>query len=706
MSVLQNYEYGSVGVTLSSSQLAVLEAVEGQASVLFEQAPETQGLAYSIYNTLLSFLPEPEASSQPGEAGWAYKQVYTWIEGARGVNSNQGVFAEYIRAYTGHQYTQRFGSISDSDLTDLVNKASNAIGLTLAERIISNDGRLPSIEGLGAVDAGESARNIFLDSVHYPQGDYTGWAGTLLFSFLGYHRFFNEWLLEQDSVVSTIDVGVGDDLVRITKNVPGSYDFFSALQAHVASVEDFSLWEKIQVALKERLDVEHSELLINARQFMDRVYGASASLFNVEDLLPFATPLNFQYAGLTVNVGTLGSDHINGYPGWQGENLIIHAGQGSDLVSLPNYLASGAFVLLDGGEGFDVLDAYQVLLAQRVVLKISDSPLYSSQFTLNDLTQPATGGPQSYAFSFETVNLGAASDLFSINPIHSADADLVVDMGGGGIFGNTIDFSRYDRGVDLDLTKGDHLYFGLSTGQQLPSIDIVETQEDGFTLTVMNVSNIIGTAGSDTLTGNVHDNILDAGTGENTLWGGMGADTFIVDQGNNTIMDASAEDRLVIRLPMATTGVMLELAGGTVLKARVDNFNGAPVALTDDYAAYFHPVEPYVTAYTPALDGYSLLNQSLGSEFLVKYVLGGGDLTINVRMRDADGGILSATTVVKDYEDGDLGLSFKEIVVPNINNAAAGQGSITQIAETFMDAQFDLIKEWQAPPGYSDIWYA
>jgi Ca2+-binding RTX toxin-like protein len=78
----------------------------------------------------------------------------------------------------------------------------------------------------------------------------------------------------------------------------------------------------------------------------------------------------------------------------------------------------------------------------------------------------------------------------------------------GGPGTNTIDYSAAPAGVTVDLATGT-----ASNGW-------------GYTDTLTDIQNVIGSAHNDTITGDSNDNVIDGGAGNNTLDGGGGTDTL------------------------------------------------------------------------------------------------------------------------------------------------------------------------------------
>ncbi|QLF93821.1 hypothetical protein HW090_11675 [Pseudomonas sp. ABC1] len=826
MSTLRNYEYGYSDFTLTLSQRNELARMLVGVKEKYSLSSSEPGLAQPLYDKLLSFMPEPEAGEES-----EYLKVYTWMVGARDVNQGEGVFATYIHNYTANQYFLRFGERIGEGL---VNGASNAIGITLVERILQNAGRLPSIEGIGAVDGGESVRMVFQHPEYYPEGDYTGWAGTLLFPFLGYKRFFNEWLLDKEQVEATINVGSGPGLPRITKQYEGSYDLFATLKANLQTVEQlnpaeqFASWWRSLSAL----DKDHDDLVQATNDYVSRIYALEPGhAFEAGGLLPFVGAVAYLSRELDVKVGTLGDDVIDDYWPDAKESFIIHAGNGDDIIYIPPYAESSGAALIDGGSGYDRLffsnsDTPHALFISLDRLDDAEA-LYTWRFSVNHLGSSPASKEKAFVYSVEYLEASSESDWLSVSRPVRSNVDIMVDLAGQGDYGNTLDFLGYQTGVSLNVSNNgwialqlekeqeegesavlyvggarniigsqfnDYLSYGdfeaglhitmansesgepsswhyvinwvdsvtnsedqafiysmealsgtslsdwlkisyplqletdvmidlVAGGAYSNTLDLSDYQSginlglgaDGWlrmdqaqsgTLYINGVDNIIGSALDDVLVGNDRDNILDGRSGNNTLWGGDGADTFVVGVGSNIIGDADETDRLVMRIPVGDSEKLIVLGGGVLLRAQVQGVTGQSVPLLEGQAAYFHPVQPNPMNYMPSLSGvWPVLDSSLGREFIIRYSLSDSDLNISARFLDEDWNTSIADVVVRDYQDGDLGLSFSELIVPNYTNASAYQKPMSTIIDEFEQAHFDLLQEWVPPPALADTWY-
>lgn len=203
--------------TLSSAQVSYL-------SSLIANGPDASGIHQGTYRTLYTAIIEMVtddyglATASP-KAG-VENSVWLWLNGARDVNSGVGYFSDYIRMYTEKQYLLRTGEVLDSSA---IQDTSNVIALAVANQIISDNGLIPDILTIGEDDAGSIAAGIFLDN-------YSGWAGTLLFPFLGVGDFTRDWLFslnatDQKPLSGTYDLVTA---AAVSRDIAESWENFAS----------------------------------------------------------------------------------------------------------------------------------------------------------------------------------------------------------------------------------------------------------------------------------------------------------------------------------------------------------------------------------------------------------------------------------------------------------------------------------------------
>jgi len=86
------------------------------------------------------------------------------------------------------------------------------------------------------------------------------------------------------------------------------------------------------------------------------------------------------------------------------------------------------------------------------------------------------------------------------------------------------------RSAPLNVTVG----AGADDGEQGENDDIQDTVED-----------VTGGTGDDTLTGSAGDNTFNGGAGNDTLSGGDGSDTLYGDAGNDSLMGGDGDDTIL-----------------------------------------------------------------------------------------------------------------------------------------------------------------
>jgi Ca2+-binding RTX toxin-like protein len=165
--------------------------------------------------------------------------------------------------------------------------------------------------------------------------------------------------------------------------------------------------------------------------------------------------------------------------------------------------------------------------------------------TLNSSLSFARAGPAG----------GTGPDRFEFVP--GGFIPSVINGGGGG---DTLDYSRWNAGVNVNLGAYGNGTYGYATG---------------VGCTVSNIQNIIGSAYNDVLTGKIYGNVLvgrggndviTGGTGRSILIGGAGADTIHGRSGNDLIIGGYTSYDLN---PMALDALFAEWDSSDSLSQRI-----------------------------------------------------------------------------------------------------------------------------------------
>jgi Ca2+-binding RTX toxin-like protein len=226
----------------------------------------------------------------------------------------------------------------------------------------------------------------------------------------------------------------------------------------------------------------------------------------------------------------------------------INGGAGDDTLA-----GGGGLDTLIGGTGNDtyVLDFSQTVVIESVGQGI-DTVKASQTFTLPDNVENLilTG-------YLDVDGTGNSED----NTITGNDGDNVLDGGIGGLdslIGGLGDDTYIVRHSTVTVTESP----GAGTDTVKASVTFaLGANIENLTLTGSNAIDGTGNSGDNTITGNARDNVLDGGMGGlDTLIGGAGNDTYIVDRATITVIEGAGKGMDTVRASM-----------GFVLGANVEN---------------------------------------------------------------------------------------------------------------------------------------
>lgn len=531
------YERGNGGFTLSQAQQNELNALLIEKDSAFEGNASQVGLGVDLYVMLLGFISDTDpATGKLVPKDGVDPLVWRWIDGARRVNSGDGFFADFIREYTKEQYRIRGGAPASAEA--LNQRASNRIALNLMHDILENTteaGLLPGITGLGAIDAGAAASEVFATLPGLGDGDYAPWAGTLLFPYLGYPNFFSDLLLNDDIVVATI----GGDPPRVVKHSTGLFDLVAAVQASAYAAEAAglaNLGESVPSLLfgPDAPYPDQSALVSQTNEYFWTYYGLDQdSIFRPGSSLVFGNIESI--GGVGYRVGTNGDDeaiHGREFLGISAPD-VIHAGAGDDTI----IGGAGGGDLVDGGEGIDTMDYSD--FGSDLAVTLNTALAGSSNF--KSRVEVAGLATTDFLYGVEKIRLGSGDDTLTIDALDGAKLEglLEIDLGAnGGDEGDTLDFSGMSAGVVV-TDAGDHAVNVEGSG--------------GFTLKVVGAETIKGTDYDDEIAGGDLDNYLyggdgadqlKGGAGEDELHGGDGADRLFGDADNDKLFGDEGDDIL------------------------------------------------------------------------------------------------------------------------------------------------------------------
>ena len=236
---------------------------------------------------------------------------------------------------------------------------------------------------------------------------------------------------------------------------------------------------------------------------VDVIGGDDDSIVNIENI-----------------VGSAGDDSITGdefrntLSGAAG-NDVIRGGGGSDD--------------LDGGAGTDTV-RFDDLTGTGIVLDIAaGTGAYAGDSTTDTLT------------NFEIYYVSNQDDLIT----GSANADTVFGLADNDVFIASAGNDILDGGADSDTidyssTAGITSINATLNGATASTITVIGGDDDS----VVNIENIIGSIGDDTITGDALANTLDGDAGDDIINGGLGNDTLLGNTGDDTLDGGAGNDTI------------------------------------------------------------------------------------------------------------------------------------------------------------------
>lgn len=196
----------------------------------------------------------------------------------------------------------------------------------------------------------------------------------------------------------------------------------------------------------------------------------------------------------------------------------IYGDAGNDLI----YSGAGNDTL-DGGDGVDTLSYTKATAGVAVSLGTTAA-------------QNTGGAGTDTVTNFE-------------NLIGSAYADTLTGDGGNNVIDGGAGDDHLDGGAGIDT-----LSYASATSGVTVSLAVATPQNTGGagTDTIANFENLTGSAYADTLTGNNGDNVIDGGAGADHMIGGIGNDTYYVDDAGDVVTENPGEGTDEVRTTLAS----------------------------------------------------------------------------------------------------------------------------------------------------------
>ncbi|MGH1404912.1 MAG: calcium-binding protein, partial [Alphaproteobacteria bacterium] len=574
------------------------------------------------------------------------QSAWLWVDGAIGVNTNDNTFfSNYIRDQTIRQFELRYGEgyKTEAEIEQAIQDASDEIAINFVKDILNIDlplgisnesNELPPAERIGGVDAAGVAANVFRDApVDGELGNFSPWAGTILFPFLGVGDFTRDWLLTADT--------------NDNKKIAGTYDLISVAQtawdvARGSWIESTDFLSTLTLAA-ETLDALNDtlnngnlgrdgtlDLLASLREeantFFQEYYGVpDVGQFQIGDDLPLYGPDLFGIDFLlrpNYIVGTLSDDaKILGsssapFTGTFSGADIINAGLGNDVI-----MGSSGDDLIDGAEGADTLDyrglGHDIYFSMNALSLAHDAGaryVGTAAWVIEEYT-PDPIAWLDYIYNVETIIGSNYSDVFKI--IYPRDGITISGAGGtdimdlsevNGSAGITVDvhlgiyglmnFNGFEHFIGSDYDDvfidavGEQKYEG---GGDLDEVDF---SNSAYQIAVNLLdgeveSRVLGDVGFETdkvseiegFTGTGEDDYFYAAAGlTNIMFNGAGNSSYIDDEGNIIEVGRDVVDftllssvGITVNYANATDASAIDESGGSFALFNIEQINGTSV---------------------------------------------------------------------------------------------------------------------------------
>jgi hypothetical protein len=254
------------------------------------------------------------------------------------------------------------------------------------------------------------------------------------------------------------------------------------------------------------------------------------------------------------------------------------------------------------------------------------------------------------------------------------------DLGTNAAAGDTLSYAGSSAGVTVDLSTGTATGFNLDLNGPVAGVP-----------SVLNVENVTGGAGDDTITGNAGNNVLVGGGGADTITGGAGNNTIV--GGADSATDDSAADTAVYGAG-ATIGWDDTTKTWTVthsdgVSTFTDKLDGIEKVVIDGKTTWLvdqdgnSSLSTIGSGVSLALTGHTVLvadgdyaeNVTLGTSGVTLLSANGrGVTTITGQQAGAEQGAVYVTGGVNDIRIGDVGKGFT--IIGLNGNGASEKGAV------------------------------
>ncbi len=220
-----------------------------------------------------------------------------------------------------------------------------------------------------------------------------------------------------------------------------------------------------------------------------------------------------------------GSNTFNGGAG----NDTIQGGTGDDTIGLATFSAANSVEIIDGGAGNNIIQG-----ATYANLDFSATTLQNiTEIRDGNGSNTITGNDQDTSYRVgrgnDTFNAGAGDDSFIIEGFNKGANVFNGGAGNDTIQGGTgddiIGLSNFNTGNSIEVIDGG-AGNNVIQGATYANLDFSTTS-------LLNISEIRGGNGSNTIIGSLGDDVIDGGRGNDSITGGTGNDILTGGTGND-----------------------------------------------------------------------------------------------------------------------------------------------------------------------------
>jgi hypothetical protein len=439
--------------TFTDSEKQRLQTAYNAAFAQYDSHRTMENVFTATYDVIIDILDNADPSRLDDDD----ITVRKWVRGAREVNGGSGFFKDFIREYTIYEHTTRYyGPLRNPDTLSMAQEASNGVANNFLSDVVGRFSGLPStwtipnIRDTGFNDAGSAASTVFKT----PSGpEYAPWAGTLLFPYLGYDQFFQEWLLTNDQVLHQRD---GKGIDRTVAVQSGTYNLVAAIRSGYeatikAGLETSGLdfYQLVKTALTgphdtrgDTLDSDQSNLISETNDYFRIEYGLDpGTTLRPGDALVFSG--SGVFGGKQYQFGSVQDDVGEHKLVMDYTTRVLNSGAGDDMIEATPYSTNSSLnVIVDGGDGKDTL----VFTGSNVTLQFDDK----GHWGWRGVASYSDGISAFLGYPPETGTSG-----LKVHDVYNVEKYVLTDYQDK-LLGNDLFFSALSgKGVTIDLAAGE-----------------------------------------------------------------------------------------------------------------------------------------------------------------------------------------------------------------------------------------------------------